>query len=62
VAETLGASSGVGYRLKQASDLIQMDQVFAWTIVQVAMMLVIELGLLQPLERYLFRWRRDVRS
>jgi NitT/TauT family transport system permease protein len=62
VAETLGSSSGVGYRLKQASDLIQLDQVFAWTIVQVAMMLVIELGLLQPLERYLFRWRRDVRS
>jgi NitT/TauT family transport system permease protein len=62
VAETLGASSGVGYRLKQASDLIQMDQVFAWTIVQVAMMLVIEAGLLQPLERYLFRWRRDVRA
>jgi NitT/TauT family transport system permease protein len=62
VAETLGSSSGVGYRLKQASDLIQMDQVFAWTIVQVAMMLVIEIGLLQPLERHLFRWRRDVRS
>jgi len=62
VAETLGASSGVGYRLRQASDLIQMDQVFAWTIVQVAMMLVIEIGLLQPLERHLFRWRRDVRA
>jgi NitT/TauT family transport system permease protein len=62
VAETLGSSSGVGYRLKQASDLIQMDQVFAWTIVQVAMMLVIEIGLMQPLERRLFRWRRDVRS
>jgi NitT/TauT family transport system permease protein len=62
VAETLGASSGVGYRLRQASDLIQMDQVFAWTIAQVAMMLVIEIGLLQPLERYLFRWRRDVRT
>jgi NitT/TauT family transport system permease protein len=60
VAETLGASSGVGYRLRQASDLIQTDQVFAWVIVQVAMMLVIELGLLQPAERYLFRWRRDV--
>ena len=33
-----------------------------WTIAQVAMMLVIEIGLLQPLERYLFRWRRDVRT
>jgi NitT/TauT family transport system permease protein len=36
--------------------------VFAWTIVQIAMMLVIEIGLLQPLEARLFRWRRDVRS
>jgi NitT/TauT family transport system permease protein len=62
VAETLGASSGVGYRLRQASDLIQTDQVFAWTIVQIAIMLVIEIGLLQPAEAYLFRWRRDVRT
>jgi NitT/TauT family transport system permease protein len=62
VAETIGASSGVGYRLRQASDLIQTDQVFAWTIVQIAMMLVIEIGFLQPLERRLFRWRRDVRT
>ena len=62
VAETLGASSGVGYRLRQASDLIQTDQVFAWTITQIAMMLVIEIGLLRPAEQYLFRWRRDARS
>jgi NitT/TauT family transport system permease protein len=62
VAETLGASSGVGYRMRQASDLIQMDQVFAWTIAQIAMMLVIETGLLKPLEQHLFRWRRDVRA
>jgi NitT/TauT family transport system permease protein len=62
VAETLGASSGVGYRMRQASDLIQIDQVFAWTIVQIAMMLVIEGGVLKPLERRLFRWRRDVRA
>jgi NitT/TauT family transport system permease protein len=62
VAETIGSSSGVGYRMRQASDLIQTDQVFAWTIVQIAMMLVIEMLMLQPLERRLFRWRRDVRS
>jgi NitT/TauT family transport system permease protein len=62
VAETLGASSGVGYRLRQASDLIQTDQVFAWTIAQIVMMLIIEIGLLQPLESHLFRWRRDMRS
>jgi NitT/TauT family transport system permease protein len=62
VAETLGASSGVGYRLKQAADLIQIDQVFAWTVVQIVMMLLIEIAVLKPIERHLFRWRRDVRA
>lgn len=62
VAETLGASSGVGYRLRQAADLIQTDQVFAWTLTQIAMMVLLEGAILRPLERYLFRWRRDVRS
>ena len=62
VAETLGSSSGVGYRLRQAADLIQTDQVFAWTLTQIAMMILIEGGVLRPLERRLFQWRRDVRS
>ncbi|HEV2677515.1 MAG TPA: ABC transporter permease [Aliidongia sp.] len=60
VAEALGATSGVGYRLRQASDLNQTDQVFAWTLVQVAMMLLIETAAIRPLERHLFRWRRPV--
>jgi len=62
VAETLGSSSGVGYRLRQAADLIQTDQVFAWTLSQIAMMILLEGGVLRPLERHLFRWRRDVRT
>ncbi|WP_454722208.1 MULTISPECIES: ABC transporter permease [Cupriavidus] len=60
VAETIGSTSGIGYRLRQAADLVLTDQVFAWTLTLVAMMLVIELGLLKPLERHLFRWKKDV--
>jgi NitT/TauT family transport system permease protein len=60
VAETIGASSGVGYRLRQAADLIRTDQVFAWTLTLVIMMALIEMGLLKPLEKYLFRWKKDV--
>jgi NitT/TauT family transport system permease protein len=62
VAETLGASSGVGYRLRQAADLVQTDQVFAWTITLVALMVLIEFGVLKPLENYLFRWRREAEA
>lgn len=59
VAETLGSSDGIGYRLRQAADLVQTDQVFSWTLLLIAMMLVIESGVLKPLERYLFRWKPD---
>ena len=59
VAETRGASSGVGYRLRQAADLIQTDQVFAWTLTLVVMMATLEMGLLKPLENHLFRWKKE---
>lgn len=59
VAETLGASSGVGYRLRQAADLIQTDQVFAWTLTMVVMMVALESGVLKPLENHLFRWKKE---
>ncbi|MGR7996905.1 MULTISPECIES: ABC transporter permease [unclassified Xanthobacter] len=57
VAETLGASSGIGYRLRQAADLVQTDQVFAWTLTLVALMIALEAIVLKPLERHLFSWR-----
>jgi NitT/TauT family transport system permease protein len=62
VAETLGSSSGVGYRLRQAADLIQTDQVFAWTIALVVMMAALEMGVLRPLENHLFRWQKEAES
>jgi NitT/TauT family transport system permease protein len=57
VAETLGSSDGIGYRLRQAADLVQTDQVFAWTLMLVLLMLALEGGILKPLERRLFRWK-----
>ncbi|PLZ02899.1 nitrate ABC transporter permease [Burkholderia sp. WAC0059] len=58
VAETIGSSNGIGYRLRQAADLVQTDQVFAWTLTLVVLMLLIEAGILKPLERRLFRWKK----
>jgi len=62
VAETIGSSSGVGYRLRQAADLIRTDQVFAWTLTLVIMMATIEMGMLKPLENYLFRWKKGAET
>jgi len=57
VAESLGASDGIGYRLRQAGDLVQTDQVFGWTLLLITLMLLLEGGLIKPMERYLFRWK-----
>ena len=62
VAETIGSSSGVGYRLRQAADLIRTDQVFAWTLTLVIMMAVIEMGIMKPLENHLFRWQKGAET
>ncbi|MEO8938819.1 MAG: ABC transporter permease subunit, partial [Burkholderiaceae bacterium] len=62
VAETLGATSGIGFRLRQAADLVQTDQVFAWTLTLVTMMIVLEALILKPLENYLFRWKKPAQS
>lgn len=62
VAETIGSSSGVGYRLRQAADLAQTDQVFAWTLTLVVLMVILESGLLKPIETRLFRWRRQTQA
>jgi NitT/TauT family transport system permease protein len=62
VAETIGSSSGVGYRLRQAADLIRTDQVFAWTLTLVIMMATIEMAMMKPVENYLFRWKKDVQA
>ena len=62
VAETLGSSSGVGYRLRQAADLVQTDQVFAWTLTLIVMMVILEMGILRPLENHLFRWKKEAEA
>jgi NitT/TauT family transport system permease protein len=62
VAETIGSSSGVGYRLRQAADLIQTDQVFAWTLALVILMTTLEMGMLKPIENHLFRWKKEAEA
>ena len=49
-------------RLRQAADLIQTDQVFAWTLTLVVMMAALEMGVLRPLENYLFRWKKEAEN
>lgn len=58
VVELLGRSNGVGFQLNLFFQLFDVASILAYTIAFVAVVHVIELGLLQPLERRVSRWRR----
>ncbi len=61
VAEALGSSAGVGYMIVRSADLLQMSNVFAWSILLVGTIAAIDGLVIRPIEAFLFRWRRDSR-
>ena len=58
VVELLGRSSGVGFQLSIFFQLFDVAGILAYTFAFVAVVQIIELCLLQPLERRVNRWRR----
>ena len=58
VVELLGRSSGIGFQIGLFFQLFDVAAILAYTIAFVAVIQILELGVLQPLERRASRWRR----
>jgi len=58
VVELIGRPNGVGFVLGSAFSLFDMAKILGYAISFIALMLVIEGLLVQPLERRAIRWRR----
>ncbi|MFI0848636.1 ABC transporter permease [Mesorhizobium sp. IMUNJ 23232] len=58
VVELLGRSNGVGFQIYLYFQLFNVAAILAYTLAFVAVMLLIELLLVQPFERHATRWRR----
>jgi NitT/TauT family transport system permease protein len=56
IAELVGAVSGIGYGLVIAQELFSVADVFAWTLILVAMLFLAE-AVLTRIEERLLRWR-----
>ena len=56
IAELVGAVTGIGHRLSVAQELFSVADVFAWTLVLVMLLFLLE-ALLVRLETRLLRWR-----
>lgn len=59
LVELFGLSNGVGYQLNAEFSSQNVAGVLAWTLIFWLVMVAIEYGLLQALERRLFRWKKD---
>jgi NitT/TauT family transport system permease protein len=58
VVELIGRPNGVGFVLGSAFSLFDMAKILSYAISFIALMLMIESLLVQPLERRAIRWRR----
>jgi NitT/TauT family transport system permease protein len=57
IVELLGRPNGVGFEIGVAFQLFDVTHILAYALVFVAVMLAIETVLVQPIERYVSRWR-----
>jgi NitT/TauT family transport system permease protein len=58
VVELLGRSNGVGFQIYLFFQNFEVAAILAYTLTFVAVMLIIELLLVQPFEQHATRWRR----
>lgn len=58
LGEVLGAMDGIGHAFSRAMSYLETSELFAWIVVLLALMAVVEFGVLRPLRRRVMRWRK----
>ena len=58
MVEVFGGSSGMGFQLRTQFTRYSVAGVLAWTVLILAIVIVLELGILKTAERRIFRWRQ----
>jgi ABC-type nitrate/sulfonate/bicarbonate transport system permease component len=60
LAEIFAASSGMGYKILQAYEAYQFSRVWAWVIVFIVIILLIEYVIFRPIAARMFSYRTEV--
>ena len=58
IAEVFSQQTGVGYQYKDAYSFFELQRLVVWGALFISMVVTVEYGILRPLERMAFRWRR----
>ncbi len=62
LAEVLGALSGIGYEFSVARRNLETPTLFAWVIVCLLLIGLLELGILNPVKAHIMKWRKEAHS
>lgn len=62
LAELLGRTSGVGYQISFYFQMFNMVGILAYGVTTMAILAVIDIGMMGAAQRLAFRWRRPVRA
>lgn len=57
LAELMGARSGIGHSFSRAWRALDVPELFAWVVLSLLLMGVLELCVLAPIRKYINRWR-----
>jgi NitT/TauT family transport system permease protein len=58
IAEVFSQQTGVGYQYKLAYSFFELQRLLVWAALFISMVVIVEYGILRPMERVAFRWRR----
>lgn len=59
LAEYIAAENGIGYRIAFHMDRLSLVDVLTWTVLFMLIILVVEYGVFQQIEKRVFAWRQE---
>jgi len=59
LAELMSAHNGIGHSFSRAWTQLDTPSIFAWLLISLLLLGIIEFGILRPLKRWLLRWKAD---
>jgi len=59
MAELMGAHNGIGHSFKRAWTNLDIPDLFAWLLLTLLLMGILEFGILMPIRAYLTRWKAE---
>ena len=58
-AEYLGSSNGIGFALSMANANFETEKLFAWAIILILLMLIVEYFILRPIQNKVTGWKQN---